>query len=86
MPQFDTSIVWFRRDLRTFDHAALHQALVQSRQVVCVFVFDREILDAVENAQLEERLLTREAGMEFVRREFPLGAEKNDAPGARAEC
>jgi poly(A) polymerase len=46
----------------------------------------REILDAVENAQLEERLLTREAGMEFVRREFPLGAEKNDAPGARAEC
>jgi poly(A) polymerase len=46
----------------------------------------REILDAVENAQLEERLLTREAGMEFVRREFPLGAEKNDAPRARAEC
>jgi len=46
----------------------------------------REILDAVENAQLEERVLTREAGMEFVRREFPLGAEKNDAPRARAEC
>ena len=50
MPQFDTSIVWFRRDLRTFDHAALHQALVQSRQVVCVFVFDREILDALPGA------------------------------------
>ena len=32
----------------------------------------REILDAVEDAQLEGRLLSREAAIEFVRREFPL--------------
>jgi deoxyribodipyrimidine photo-lyase len=50
MPQFDTSIVWFRRDLRSVDHAALHQALVQSRRVVCVFVFDRDILDSLPRA------------------------------------
>jgi len=50
MPQFDTAIVWFRRDLRSVDHAALHQALVQSRQVVCVFVFDRDILDSLPRA------------------------------------
>lgn len=45
MPRFDTSLVWFRRDLRNFDHAALHHALAQSRQVYCVFIFDRDILD-----------------------------------------
>jgi len=32
----------------------------------------REILDAVEDAQLEGRLLSRDAAIEFVRREFPL--------------
>lgn len=44
MPDFDRSLVWLRRDLRSFDHAALHHALAQSRQVYCVFVFDRTIL------------------------------------------
>jgi poly(A) polymerase len=32
----------------------------------------REILEAVEDAQLEGRLLSREAALEFVEREFPL--------------
>ncbi len=45
MPQFGTSLVWFRRDLRSFDHAALHHALSQSRQVFCVFIFDRAIIE-----------------------------------------
>ena len=45
MPTIDNSLVWFRRDLRSFDHAALHHALTQSRQVFCVFVFDRAIID-----------------------------------------
>ena len=31
----------------------------------------KEILDAVEDAQLEGRLASRESAMEFVRREFP---------------
>lgn len=39
-----TSIVWFRRDLRCFDHAALSQALRNSTRVFCVFVFDIDIL------------------------------------------
>lgn len=47
---FDTSLVWFRRDLRHFDHAALHHALATSKQVFCVFVFDRAILDALPQA------------------------------------
>ncbi len=45
MSQFHRCLVWFRRDLRDYDHAALSQALSQSQQVFCVFVFDRAILD-----------------------------------------
>ncbi len=41
------ALVWFRRDLRDDDHAALAQALSHARQVFCAFVFDREILDAL---------------------------------------
>jgi deoxyribodipyrimidine photo-lyase len=42
------ALVWFRRDLRLHDHAALSRALAVSRRVYCVFVFDREILDGLE--------------------------------------
>jgi len=41
----DSALVWFRRDLRTGDHAALSAALRDSRRVHCVFVFDTEILN-----------------------------------------
>jgi deoxyribodipyrimidine photo-lyase len=41
----ESALVWFRRDLRTMDHAALHHALRSARQVWCVFVFDHDILD-----------------------------------------
>ncbi|MEP7205323.1 MAG: deoxyribodipyrimidine photo-lyase [Casimicrobiaceae bacterium] len=41
------ALVWFRRDLRDTDHAALAHALAMAREVYCVFVFDREILDAL---------------------------------------
>lgn len=43
--QFDSGLVWFRRDLRVDDHAALQLALRLCRRVYCAFVFDREILD-----------------------------------------
>jgi poly(A) polymerase len=32
----------------------------------------KEVLTAVEDAQLEGRLKSREAAMDFVRKEFPL--------------
>ncbi|MES2261466.1 MAG: deoxyribodipyrimidine photo-lyase [Pseudomonadota bacterium] len=44
------SLVWFRRDLRAFDHAALHHALQRSASVHCVFIFDRTILDSLPRA------------------------------------
>jgi deoxyribodipyrimidine photo-lyase len=45
-----TALVWFRRDLRSVDHAALYHALKAARQVWCVFVFDRDLLDALPRA------------------------------------
>ena len=44
---FDSVLVWFRRDLRDADHAALSEALRRARRVHCAFVFDRAILDAL---------------------------------------
>jgi deoxyribodipyrimidine photo-lyase len=41
------ALVWFRRDLRDADHAALSHALAEFERVFCVFVFDSEILDAL---------------------------------------
>lgn len=45
------SLVWFRRDLRDFDHAALYHALKNTNAVYCVFVFDTEILDKLTDKQ-----------------------------------
>ncbi len=45
--KYPTALFWFRRDLRAFDNAALHAALTNAERVHCVFVFDREILDAL---------------------------------------
>lgn len=47
--QYSKSLVWFRRDLRDYDHAALYYALKKSQQVYCVFIFDTEILDQLSN-------------------------------------
>src|SRR5512134_2722395 len=44
------ALVWFRRDLRADDHAALSYALRVARDVWCVFVFDRTILDPLPSA------------------------------------
>jgi deoxyribodipyrimidine photo-lyase len=47
MLKFRKSLVWFRRDLRSNDHAALYHALKHSAAVYCVFIFDREILQGL---------------------------------------
>ena len=61
MPTFKKSLFWFRRDLRLDDNAGLYQALRQSEQVVCAFVFDREILDA-----LKKEGITDDRRVEFI--------------------
>ena len=41
------ALVWFRRDLRCHDHAALYHALRNHTEVYCCFVFDTDILNAL---------------------------------------
>ena len=50
MPDYDTALLWLRRDLRLGDHAALHHALKASRRVYPVFLFDRDILEGLPAA------------------------------------
>jgi deoxyribodipyrimidine photo-lyase len=57
------ALVWFRRDLRDFDHAALAAALRDYACVYCAFVFDTDILD-----QLRRRGLTADRRVDFIHR------------------
>lgn len=43
------SIFWFRRDLRLTDNTALYYALKEGLPVLPVFIFDRNILDKLED-------------------------------------
>jgi deoxyribodipyrimidine photo-lyase len=43
------SLVWLRRDLRLHDNAALYHALRSGRPVLPLFIFDRIILDDLED-------------------------------------
>ncbi len=47
MTSHNRALVWFRRDLRVDDNAALSRALEEAKVVYCAFVFDTEILDAL---------------------------------------
>ena len=50
--------MWFRRDLRLADNAALHHCLKSARRVYAAFVFDRAILDELlaEGRQADRRV------------------------------
>lgn len=43
------NIMWFRRDLRLEDNAALYHALKSTNPVIPVFIFDKNILDDLED-------------------------------------
>ena len=45
------SLVWFRRDLRLYDHNALSKALLNSKAVYCCFIFDTTILNKLKNKE-----------------------------------
>ena len=48
--QFASGLLWFRRDLRIDDNAALALALSTCQQLHCAFVFDRSLLDPLPRA------------------------------------
>ncbi len=43
------NVFWFRRDLRLHDNHALYRALSAGLPVLCIFIFDKNILDRLEN-------------------------------------
>jgi len=49
MDKSPINIFWFRRDLRLYDNAGLYHALKGKNSVLCVFIFDREILDKLQD-------------------------------------
>jgi deoxyribodipyrimidine photo-lyase len=61
---FSIGLMWFRRDLRADDNAALYHALKACRQLHCVFVFDCEILDPLPRADRRVEFI-REALVEL---------------------
>ncbi|MEY3677948.1 MAG: hypothetical protein RI924_89 [Bacteroidota bacterium] len=64
MPNTPVSIFWFRRDLRLNDNCGLFHALQAGLPVVPFFLFDRNILD-----QLEDR---DDARVSFIHQELEL--------------
>lgn len=43
------NIFWFKRDLRLHDNAGLYYALKEGKPVLPIFIFDKEILDKLED-------------------------------------
>ena len=43
------AIHWFRRDLRLHDNAAVYHALQSGLQVIPIFIFDKNILDELDD-------------------------------------
>jgi deoxyribodipyrimidine photo-lyase len=88
----DAALVWFRRDLRDYDHAALYHALKRHPRVYCAFCFDREILDPLPSrvdrrvefiweavAALEAALAARGGGLAVLH-----GRAREEIPGLAA--
>ncbi len=49
--QQPVNIMWFRRDLRLHDNAALFHALKEAHPVIPIFIFDKNILDDLEDKE-----------------------------------
>ena len=74
MNTYDKGLMWFRRDLRAQDNAALYHALKVCRQVWCVFVFDTDILDTLPRADrrvefIRESLVELDAALRTLGRD-----------------
>jgi deoxyribodipyrimidine photo-lyase len=67
-------ICWFRRDLRLHDNAALYHALRSGLPVLPLFIFDRNILDKLEDKH-DRRVTFIHRALESMQRELnPLGS------------
>jgi deoxyribodipyrimidine photo-lyase len=68
------NICWFRRDLRLEDNAALFHALKDGQPVLPIFIFDRNILDELEE-KADPRVMFIHASLEAMQADLvELGA------------
>lgn len=49
-PSYPVGLIWFRRDLRLSDNAALYHAAQQCKTLYCAFIFDDSILAALPHS------------------------------------
>ncbi|MBI1344116.1 MAG: deoxyribodipyrimidine photo-lyase [Terrimonas sp.] len=68
------NIVWLRRDLRLHDNAALFQALQEGNPVVPVFIFDRNILDELDDKSDKRVQFIHQALQEIQQQLMTLGS------------
>ena len=68
------SIFWFRRDLRLHDNAGLFQALRSGDPVLPIFIFDKNILDELEDKQDRRVEFIYEAIQKIQDQLLPLGS------------
>jgi len=62
MNKEEVAIFWFRRDFRLEDNSALFHALKNEKNVLPLFIFDREILDRLEDK--------KDARVQFIHQEI----------------
>ena len=70
----NVSIFWFRRDLRLDDNAGLYHALKQGIPVVPVFIFDRNILDQLDEKADRRVAFIRTALLDMQEQLLKLGS------------
>ncbi len=80
----ESALVWFRRDLRSTDHAALYHALKTARRVWCVFVFDTDILDTLPRADrrvafIRDSLVELDTALDALGRQQALAQLRSSA-------
>src|SRR5580704_4516218 len=63
------NIFWFRRDLRLHDNTGLYHALRDNIPVLPLFIFDREILDKLEDSQ-DRRVEFIHGGVEDLQKQL----------------
>lgn len=69
--QQNINIIWFRRDLRLVDNAALHHALKSNNPVVPIFIFDTNILDKLDD-KIDKRVAFIHAALSEIQEELTM--------------
>jgi deoxyribodipyrimidine photo-lyase len=69
-----TTVMWFRRDLRLEDNAALYHALKENQNVLPVFIFDTVILNDLEDKQDKRLVFIRQSLLHLQEELTALGS------------